>query len=100
MFVHLQSVLKHNTGSLLEGCILCCFLKKEIPLLRDPNELGCDNKWMAVNLSVINVSDGSFLLCVAMNPLCKLYIEPYRKNYQADTDTLNKNVVQYRRECE
>ena len=24
--------------------------------------------------------------CVQMKPLCKLYIEPYRKNYQADTD--------------
>ena len=29
-----------------------------------------------------------------MNPLCKLYIEPHGKNYQADTDALNKNVVQ------
>ena len=38
--------------------------------------------------------------CVQMKPLCKLYIEPYRKNYQADTDALNKNVVQNRRECE
>ena len=35
-----------------------------------------------------------------MNPLGKLYLEPYRKNYQADTDALNKNVVQYRGECE
>ena len=32
--------------------------------------------------------------CVQMNPLCKLYIEPYGKNYQRDTDALNKNVVQ------
>ena len=29
-----------------------------------------------------------------MNPLCKLYIEPYGKNYQTDTDALNKYVVQ------
>ena len=37
--------------------------KKEILLLQDPNELGCDkhgnNGW--VNLSVINVSTESFL---------------------------------------
>ena len=26
------------------------------------------------------------------------YIEPYGKNYQADTDALNKNLVQYRGE--
>ena len=38
--------------------------------------------------------------CVQMNLLCKLYIEPYGKNYQADTDAFNKNVVQYRGECE
>ena len=38
--------------------------------------------------------------CVHMNPLCKLYIEPYGKNYRADTDALNQNVVQYRGECE
>ena len=32
--------------------------------------------------------------CVQMNPLCKLYIEPYGKNYmyQADTGALNKNI--------
>ena len=30
--------------------------------------------------------------CVQMKPLCKLYIQPYRKNYQADTDALNKNM--------
>ena len=64
MFVHLQILLKHNTGSLLEECIECCFLKKEILLLKDPNELGCDKKhgtngW--VNLSVITVSIESFL---------------------------------------
>ena len=35
-----------------------------------------------------------------MNPLSKLYIELYGKNYQADTDALNKNVVQYSGECE
>ena len=37
-----------------------------------------------------------------MNPLCKLFIEPYGKNYmyQADTGALNKNKVQYRGECE
>ena len=36
------------------------------------------HQWMVVNLSVINVSDESFLLiyCVQMNLLCKLYIEP------------------------
>ena len=43
--------------------------------------------------------------CVEMNPLCKLFIEPYGKNYmwmmyQADTGALNKNKVQYRGECE
>ena len=40
--------------------------------------------------------------CVQMNPLCKLYIEPYGKNYmyQADTGALNKNKVQYGGECE
>ena len=38
--------------------------------------------------------------CVQINPLCKLYIEHYRKNYQADTDALNKNVVQYIGDCE
>ena len=32
--------------------------------------------------------------------MCKLYIEHYRKNYQADTDALNKNVVQYIGDCE
>ena len=39
---------------------------------------------------------------VEMNPLCKLFIEPYGKNYmyQADTGALNKNKVQYRGECE
>ena len=40
------------------------FPQKEILLLKDPNELGCDNKhgtngW--VNLSVINVSTESLL---------------------------------------
>ena len=40
--------------------------------------------------------------CVQMNPLGKLYIEPYGKSYmyQADTGALNKNKVQYRGECE
>ena len=38
--------------------------------------------------------------CVQTNPLCKLYMKPYGKNYKADTDALNKNVVQYRGECE
>ena len=71
MRVHHQSLLKHKTGSLLEGCRLCCFLKKEMPLVRNPNEL-----------------------------VYKMYIEPYRNNYQADTDALNKNVVQYRGDCE
>ena len=47
---------------------------------------------MVVNLSAINVSDETFL--------GKLYMEPFGKNYQADTDALNKNVVQYRGECE
>ena len=38
--------------------------------------------------------------CVEMNPLCKLFIEPYGKNYmyQADTGALNKNKVQYTEE--
>ena len=27
------------------------------------------------------------------------YIEPHGKNYQADTDALNKNLVQYRGEA-
>ena len=44
-----------------------------------------------MNLSAINVSDETFL--------CKLYMEPFGKNYQADTDALNKNVVQYRGEA-
>ena len=47
---------------------------------------------MAVNLSVISVSNESFY-CVQMNPLCKLYVEPYGKNYQADNDALNKQGV-------
>ena len=34
--------------------------------------------------------------CIQMNPLCKLYIEPHGKSYQADTDVLNKNVVKHR----
>ena len=38
--------------------------------------------------------------CVQMDHLCKLHIEPYGKNYQADTDAFNKNLVQYRGECE
>ena len=37
--------------------------------------------------------------CIQINPLCTLYIEPHGKNYQADTDALNKNVVQYRGEA-
>ena len=39
---------------------------------------------------------------VEMNPLCKLFIEPYGKNYmyEADTGALNKNKAQYRGECE
>ena len=41
------------------------------------------------NLSVINVSIESFL---------QYPNEPYEKNYQADTDALNKNLVQYREE--
>ena len=60
---------------------------------------------MAVNLSVINVSYESFLLCRDEPQVCKLFIEPYGKNYmwmmyQADTGALNKNKVQYRGECE
>ena len=95
MFVHLQSRLKHNTGSLLEGCIECCFVRNAILLLEDPNELEYHNKndtngW--VNLSVINVSVESFLL-YPDEPL--MYVV-HGKNYQADTDALNKNVVQYR----
>ena len=50
------------------------------------------HKGMVVNLSAINVSDETFL--------GKLYMEPFGKNYQADTDALNKNVAQYRGECE
>ena len=76
MFVHLQSLLKLNTWSLLEGCILCCFLKNEIPLLRDPNELGCDNKhdtngwgWSCLLLMFLMRT----FYCVQMNALCKLY---------------------------
>ena len=41
------------------------------------------------NLSVINVSIESFL---------QYPNEPYGKNYQADTDTLNKNLFQCRGE--
>ena len=51
------------------------------------------HKSMAVNLSVIMFLMRAFY-CVQMNPLCKLYIEPYGKNYQTDTDALNKYVVQ------
>ena len=103
MLVHHQSLLKHKTGSLLEGCRLCCFLKKEMPLLRHPNELGCDNKhdtngWQWICLLLMLLMRAFY--CVQMNPLCKLYIQPYRKNYQADTNALSKNVAQYRRECE
>ena len=49
-----------------EGAFLCCFLKKEIALLKDPSELGCNNKHDTngcMNLSVINVSIESFLQC-------------------------------------
>ena len=53
-----------------------------------------------MNLSVINVSDESFLLSPDEPLVYKMYIEPYRNNYQADTDALNKNVVQYRGDCE
>ena len=80
------------------------FLKTEILLLKDPNELGCNNKhdtngWQWICLLLVFLMRGFY--CAQMNPLCKLmYIEPYGKNYQADTDTLNKNVVQYRGECE
>ena len=91
MFVHLQSLLQHKTGSSLEGCIQCCFLKKEILLLKDPNKLGWATTNMTEmdgeNFSVINVSIESFL---------QYPNEPYEKNYQADTDALNKNLVQYR----
>ena len=48
------------------GAFLCWFLKKEIVLLKDPSELGCNNKHDTngcVNLSVINVSIESFLQC-------------------------------------
>ena len=70
--------------------------QKEIPLLKDPNELRCHNKhdtngW--VNLSVITV--GSFLLY----PDERLKYVIHGKNYQPDTDALNKNVVQYRGEA-
>jgi len=62
------------------------------------------HKWMVVNLSAILMAKKMFLMrafyCVQTNPLCKWYIEPYGKNYQADTDALNENVVQYRGECE
>ena len=103
MFAHLQSLLKHKTECLLDGCILCCFLKNEIPLLRDPNEWRCDNKhdtngWRWICLLLMFLIRAFY--CVQMNPLCKLYIEPYRKNCQAHTDALNKNVVQYRGKCE
>ena len=37
--------------------------------------------------------------CIQMNPLCKLYIEPSGKDYQADTDANKQNVIQYRREA-
>ena len=50
-----------------------------------------------MNLSVINVSIESFLLYPDEPPYvsCTSW-----KNYQADTDALNKNVVQYRGDCE
>ena len=59
--------------------------------------LRCDNKhdtngWM--NLSVIYVSVESFLSRGTPYVSCTS-----RKNYQAETDTLNKNVVQYRGEA-
>ena len=49
-----------------------------------------------MNLSVINVSVESFLLYPDEPPYvnCTSW-----KNYQADTDALNKNVVQYRGEA-
>ena len=52
------------------------------------------NGW--VNLSVINVSTETLLLFTVSRSTC---IEPYGKNYQADTDALNKNLVQYRGEA-
>ena len=53
-----------------------------------------------MNLSIINVSVGSFLLCPDETlmyphvPSCTSW-----KSYQAETDALNKNVVQYRGEA-
>ena len=41
----------------------------------------------------------SAFYCIQMNPLCKLYIQPYGKNHQADTDVLNENVIQNRGEA-
>ena len=37
--------------------------------------------------------------CIQMNPLCKLYIEPSGKDYQADTDANKQNVIRYRGEA-
>ena len=74
--------------------------KKRETTVKDPNELGCDNKhdtngW--VNLSVINVSIESFSQYPdepAQNPMGRI-----AKNYQEDTDALKNNLVQYRREA-
>ena len=34
--------------------------------------------------------------CIQLKPLCKFYSDSFGKNYQVDTDALNKYVVQYR----
>ena len=69
-------------------------------------------KWVGMRQQTWQMDGGEFVCykcfswepfyCVQMNPLCKLYIEPYGKNYmyQADTGALNKNKVQYGGECE
>ena len=48
--------------------------------------------WICLLLTFLLIA----FYCIQMNPLCKFYNDSFRKNYQVDTDTLNKYVVQYR----
>ena len=54
-------------------------------------------KWVGefVCWELFTVSKWTFY-CIQMNPLCKFYTDSFGKNYQVDTDALNKYVVQYR----
>ena len=69
MFVPYQSLLKHKTGSkdvTVVHILLFHKIRNTTELLKDPNELGCDNKhhtngW--VNLSVILII---LITCIKM----------------------------------